>query len=324
MNPTFGKPARIAGPLLFTALLLLASLITIIEAQASDTAPNKDGDRVPTSRDWEDGPELEDSPMDWSYVGNPIIDIEVSYRPTLTGDLQEGTIVLELFENWAPITVGNYVNLTNRHFYDDTIFHRVIDDFVIQGGDPDADDPLVDGTGEPIPLEIHPDLTHVDGALGMAREMDPDTAESQYYITDMPQHGLDDSERQQRNPPERGYAVFGVVRDGMSHVRTIACIPTSRAPLGCDYPENSADQPARPLRETDVLSIRVAYLVAPLPVEEDDGLPLVPIAVVGTLVLVAGIVATTDLKQHLIRKPLQAEPLESPQGNTPELDQRWK
>jgi len=309
---------------LLTALVVLACLIASSEAQASQTAPSKDGDKVPLSDEWEDGPEQEDSPMDWSYVGNPIIDIEVRYRPGLTGDLEEGSIVLELFENWAPITVGNFVNLTERHFYDDTIFHRIIDDFVIQGGDPDANDPFDDGTGEPIPLEIDHRLSHVDGAIGMARETDPDTAESQWYITDGEEHRLDDWERQNETPPSRGYAVFGVVRDGMSHVRTLACVPTSRAPLGCEYPENNADQPARPLRETDVLSIRVAYRVQPLPVEEDDGLPLLPIAVVGTLVLAAVVIGATDLKEHFVRKPLQAESLDTPQEEAAELDRRWK
>lgn len=324
MKPSNGEPSPIAGSVLLVMLLVLGSVVGSIQVMASPATPNKDGDRVPLSDEWEDGPELEGKPMDWSYAGNPIIDIEVRYRPSLTGSLEEGTIVVELFENWAPITVGNFVNLTEEEFYDDTIFHRIIDDFVIQGGDPDANDPFDDGTGEPIPLEIDQRLSHVDGALGMARETDPDTAESQWYITDGEEHRLDDWERQNETPPSRGYAVFGVVRDGMTHVRTLACVPTSRAPLGCEYPENNADQPARPLRETDVLSIRVAYRVPAPPVDEDDDLPILPLAVVGALVLVAAVVAFTDVREYLFRKPLQAESLEGPPDEGSDLDRRWK
>ena len=62
-------------------------------------------------------------------------------------------------------------------------------------------------------MEQHPNLTHVDGAIGMARGVDPDSAESQWYLCDGPQHGLD-----AENRDDEGYAVFGVIRDGMTHV----------------------------------------------------------------------------------------------------------
>jgi len=295
---------------------LMISLGFVNVAEGKITRRHDNG-AIPLNDEWDDGPEKEDSPMNYSYPGNPLVEISVSYEANHLSSTKKGVILLELFENWAPITVGNFVGLVEQKFYDNTIFHRNIDDFVIQGGDPDADDPNNDGTGEPIVLEIHPKLTHVDGALGMARESDPDTAESQFYITDGEEHRLDDSERKNATPPDRGYAVFGVVRDGMSHVRALACVPTSRAPLGCEYPENNADQPARPLVDTDVKVIRVVGQI-PYPPEEEDELPLLPILVVATLGVAVLVFATTDLKELIKRRddPLVAE--------QPHEDKGWK
>ena len=79
------------------------------------------------------------SPMVDSYEGNPIIVINLTYESGIGGgDDFEGEIVLELFLNWAPITVTNFVDLVNQSFYDGIFFHRIIDDFVIQSGDPDC------------------------------------------------------------------------------------------------------------------------------------------------------------------------------------------
>lgn len=147
-------------------------------------------------------------------------------------DTSYGVITIELYERRAPITTSNFINLSNQHFYDGLLFHRVIDDFVIQTGDPNTRDnnPYNDGSGgspETIPLEIHPELTHVDGAVGMARGVELDSASSQFYICDGPQHGLDGD-----------YAVFGVVIDGIEVVRQIAQVETwgNKRPLLQDHP----------------------------------------------------------------------------------------
>ena len=124
-----------------------------------------------------------------------------------------GTIKFELYEDKAPITTANFIKLAESSFYDGLIFHRVIDNFVIQTGDP-----LGNGTGgsaENINLEIKKSLTHTDGAVGMARGKDPNSASSQFYICDGPQHGLDGN-----------YAVFGQVIEGMDVVRAIATVAT--------------------------------------------------------------------------------------------------
>jgi peptidyl-prolyl cis-trans isomerase A (cyclophilin A) len=127
-----------------------------------------------------------------------------------------GEIKFELYEELAPITTANFIKLAEDNFYDGIKFHRIIDDFVIQTGDPNTRDnnPYNDGSGgssETIPLEIHQDLTHIDGAVGMARGADPDSASSQFYICDGPQHGLDGD-----------YAVFGITVEGFDVVRQIA------------------------------------------------------------------------------------------------------
>tara|TARA_B100001029_G_C15056707_1_gene454938 strand:+ start:1727 stop:2452 length:726 start_codon:yes stop_codon:yes gene_type:complete len=194
----------------------------------------------------------EPSPMEQSYEGNPIVIINLTYESGIGGgDDIQGDIVLELFINWAPITVTNFVDLVEQSFYDGIFFHRVIDDFVIQTGDPTcktvgiypASDPGCgsNGSDENIPFEADANLTHINGAVGMARSVDPDSASSQFYICDSSQHGLDNGNRSQDDDP--GYAVFGVVREGMEIVQAVAQVPTSNDPLN------------RPLYEVHINSI---------------------------------------------------------------------
>ncbi|MDM7999817.1 MAG: peptidylprolyl isomerase [Dehalococcoidia bacterium] len=123
-----------------------------------------------------------------------------------------GTIRIELYEDKVPITTANFIKLAESGFHDGLIFHRVIDDFVIQTGDPLGDG--TGGSGETIRLETHRSLGHVDGAVGMARSSDPNSASSQFYICDGPQHHLDGK-----------YAVFGQVVEGTDVVRAIAAVP---------------------------------------------------------------------------------------------------
>jgi cyclophilin family peptidyl-prolyl cis-trans isomerase len=117
-----------------------------------------------------------------------------------------GIIKFQLYENWTPITTEHFIDLAESGHYDGVVFHRIVDDFVIQTGD--------GGGSTTIPLEIHPNATHVDGAVGMARSEDPDSAEDQFYICDGEQNGLDGD-----------YAVFGIVIEGMEIVRVIAETP---------------------------------------------------------------------------------------------------
>ena len=120
----------------------------------------------------------------------------------------KGTIKFELKESEAPITTKNFIDLTNKGFYNGLIFHRVEPGFVIQGGDPKGNG--TGGSGKTIPLEIAPSLTHKKGAVGMARSQEPNSASSQFYIC------LEDAKFLDKN-----YAVFGQVTDGQNVVANI-------------------------------------------------------------------------------------------------------
>ena len=120
----------------------------------------------------------------------------------------KGTFEVELFEDKAPLTTKNFIDLSEKGFYDGLIFHRVIDGFMIQGGDPQGN-----GTGGPgytIPDEFDPTLKHDDeGVLSMANA-GPNTGGSQFFITLAATPWLDNH-----------HAVFGKVIDGMDVVRDI-------------------------------------------------------------------------------------------------------
>lgn len=137
--------------------------------------------------------------------GDPVVLIETT----------KGPIKIKVFKKEAPITSGNFLDLVGRHFYDGLTFHRYVQDFVIQGGDPT-------GTGngnftDPqthkdrlIKLEKVPTLKHdAAGMVAMARTQDPNSASCQFYITLKAAPFLDE-------PP--GYAVFGKVIEGLPNV----------------------------------------------------------------------------------------------------------
>lgn len=125
----------------------------------------------------------------------------------------KGNFEIGLYTEKAPITTKNFIDLASQGFYDGLIFHRVIDGFMIQGGDPSGD-----GTGGPgyeIEDEFHPDLRHdSEGILSMANA-GPNTGGSQFFITLAPTPWLDGK-----------HAVFGKVTKGMDVVKAIGKAPT--------------------------------------------------------------------------------------------------
>ena len=135
-----------------------------------------------------------------------------------------GMITAELYDDGAPGTVANFVRLANSGFYKDMIFHRIVQNFVIQTGDPTGSGR--GGSDQKINLETSPDLLHVEGALGMARGPDRNSASSQFYICDVAVHNLDGN-----------YAVFGKVVEGMDVVRAIASVPTGPGDRPLDPPK---------------------------------------------------------------------------------------
>lgn len=151
--------------------------------------------------------------------------VETSGKTLIMIETNHGDILLELYQDLAPITVQNFIDLIAVDFFDGLVFHRVIDDFVIQGGGYDVNGSHRKSPFDSIPLEIHPEARHIDGAIGMARTSDPNSATSQFYICDGPQEFLDDN-----------YAVFGEVIDGIEVVRDIASVPTERKHRMDDWP----------------------------------------------------------------------------------------
>lgn len=145
---------------------------------------------------------------------------EKTKNKTLKGNYQVeikikdyGTIYAEIDADTAPITVTNFVNLCKNHFYDGLTFHRIIKDFMIQGGDPNGDG--TGGSEETIKGEfsdngVENPLKHTRGALSMARSQDNDSASSQFFIVQKTASHLDGQ-----------YAVFGYVYEGMDIVDKI-------------------------------------------------------------------------------------------------------
>jgi peptidyl-prolyl cis-trans isomerase B (cyclophilin B) len=122
-----------------------------------------------------------------SYSEPPAMTIDTSKKYTATIETEKGNLVLELFANDVPVTVNNFVFLTREGFYDNTTFHRIIPDFMAQGGDPTGT-----GTGGPGYkfADEFTKHTHITGALSMANA-GPNTNGSQFFITYEPQPHLD-------------------------------------------------------------------------------------------------------------------------------------
>lgn len=140
-------------------------------------------------------------------------------NPIVTMTMESGDVIkIELYPEIAPETVKNFISLVNKRFYDGLTFHRVINGFMIQGGDPKGD-----GTGGPgytIKGEFaangfQNDLKHTRGVISMARSMLPNSAGSQFFIMHKDSPHLDGQ-----------YASFGKVIEGIKIVDKIANLPT--------------------------------------------------------------------------------------------------
>lgn len=160
----------------------------------------------------------------------------MAQNPIVTFTMADGGVIkAELYPETAPVSVNNFISLIQKNFYDGLIFHRVINGFMIQGGDPNGT-----GTGGPgysIPGEFaingfENNLKHTEGVLSMARSMHPDSAGSQFFIMHKTSPHLDGS-----------YAAFGKVIEGMDVVNKIA--------------ETATDYSDRPLEDQVMQSVTV-------------------------------------------------------------------
>jgi peptidyl-prolyl cis-trans isomerase A (cyclophilin A) len=147
------------------------------------------------------------------------VTIPLAAQPRVTMGTSLGTVVLELNPAKAPITVDNFLNYVESGFYVNKIFHRVINNFMVQGGGFTSD--LVQGTTQaPIKLEAGNGLSNLRGSIAMARTNVADSATSQFFINVVDNLTLDTS--------GGGYAVFGKVITGLDVVDKIKVVPTTQ------------------------------------------------------------------------------------------------
>ena len=143
-----------------------------------------------------------------------------------------GNIVIELNQEKAPNTVANFLEYVKSGHYDGTIFHRVIDGFMIQGGGMDAN-MTEKSTNAPIQNEADNGLRNEVGTIAMARTSDPHSATAQFFINVKDNSFLNFSGK---NPQGWGYAVFGKVTEGMDIVNKIKGVPTGKYGFHADVP----------------------------------------------------------------------------------------
>jgi cyclophilin family peptidyl-prolyl cis-trans isomerase len=168
-------------------------------------------------------------------IGSFNVVLPINTNSIAVMDTTMGTIILELYEDKMPITATNFIRLANDGFFNGLVFHRVIDDFVIQGGGYYPNGTQKISPYDPIDLEMNPDVHHLDGSIGMARTSDPNSATSQFFIDDGAQPRLDYNSS---NPNPNGYAAFGRVVKGIDVVRAIAAVETKTRYFMRDWPVN--------------------------------------------------------------------------------------
>jgi cyclophilin family peptidyl-prolyl cis-trans isomerase len=150
---------------------------------------------------------------------------------TATFDTTAGTFKVELFEDKAPVTTKNFIDLAEKGFYDGTIFHRVIENFMIQGGDPTGTGR--GGPGYTIKDEFHKDLRHLEPGLLSMANAGPNTGGSQFFVTLAPTPWLDNK-----------HAIFGAVKEGLDVVQKIGKTRT-----------NPGD---KPIEEQKIKSVKIS------------------------------------------------------------------
>jgi len=155
-----------------------------------------------------------------TFAANPMVEMKTNH----------GTLVVELFADKAPKSAANFLKYAQDGFYDGTVFHRVIDGFMIQGGGFEAGMKQKE-TRAPIENEAKNGLKNSVGTLAMARTSDPHSATAQFFINLVDNAMLDYPSRD-----GWGYAVFGKVTQGLDVVQKIAKVKTSSAGMHQNVP----------------------------------------------------------------------------------------
>ena len=153
----------------------------------------------------------------------PMPKLENENNPVVEFKTNHGNIFIELYKDKAPKTVANFLNYVNKGYYDGTIFHRVIKDFMIQGGGFDSNMKMKT-SNKPIKNEANNGLKNERGTIAMARTSMPHSASSQFFINVKNNKFLNFKSKTQRG---YGYCVFGKVVYGMKIVDKIQNMPTT-------------------------------------------------------------------------------------------------
>jgi cyclophilin family peptidyl-prolyl cis-trans isomerase len=159
----------------------------------------------------------------------------MNQQPSVIIETNKGPITITLNQDKAPISTANFLDYVRDGFYDQTVFHRVIPNFMIQGGGFTAD-MKQKGTNQQIKNEADNGLNNVRGAIAMARTQVVDSATSQFFINLADNSFLD---HQGKAPNTYGYAVFGQVTDGMEVVDAIAKTTTGNSGHHQDVPKDA-------------------------------------------------------------------------------------
>ena len=164
-------------------------------------------------------------------TGSAAVAAELPAYPKVRVQTTQGAFVLRLDAQRAPLTVRNFLEYVRAGHYAGTIFHRVMDGFVVQGGGYTAD--LTEkATREPVVNESGNGLSNVRGTIAMARTEHPHSATAQFYVN------LVDNTKLDPNPQRWGYCVFGSVVEGMEVLDAIAKLPTGpRGEIPSDVPK---------------------------------------------------------------------------------------
>ncbi len=217
------------GLVLAVSALLVAALIFITQkpAKQPELLLNESGEVEDFAGPYSEEELTKQAPMEQTNTANPVAVFTTN----------RGVIELELFKDLMPITVGNFAKLAEEGFYNGTKFHRVIDGFMIQGGDPNSkgDDPMSYGTGGPgytIQDEFvaNPLLSNVRGTIAMANTGQPNSGGSQFFINTNDNLALDFD----KEPLTSRHPVFGRVIAGMEVVDAIGTTETGPRDLPVD------------------------------------------------------------------------------------------
>jgi cyclophilin family peptidyl-prolyl cis-trans isomerase len=175
-------------------------------------------------------------------------------EPSVVFETSQGNFTVELYPEKAPKTVANFLQYVKDGFYENTIFHRVMNNFMIQGGGFERD-MTEKNTRAPIVNESNNGLLNEPGTIAMARTMDPDSATAQFFVNLVDNQFLNYTSP---DPEQIGYCVFGKVTSGFEVVQKIGVVPTA-------FVGRNENVPTRPIT---IKSVKLLTELAKEPAKE--------------------------------------------------------